>query len=378
LIINVRHCDSQTPYEREEQSMTTRLIFVGGFLGAGKTTLLLRAAGRLAEQGHRVGVVMNDQSSNLVDTALAGEQALPRVEVAGGCFCCRFPDLLASIRELQATAAPDIILAEPVGSCTDLAATVLRPLQTYHPDQYQLAPLTILLDPLRETARFPTVVDYLYQKQLAEANMIVLNKRDLLDLAAERAHVERLQARHPNAEVLSLSAKTGDGMAGWLARCITGTSAIEQALELDYGLYAEAEACLGWLNATGTLTAEQQFAPSDWLVATLGTLEQRFAEQGAEVAHVKLHMHTPTGAIKASLTQAGQPISWDLRMGSAPVNRARFILNARVNTDPRTLEAIVRQTIAAAGARPALRSELTFLECFSPLPPQPTYRLLPA
>ena len=49
--------------------MTTRLIFVGGFLGAGKTTLLLRAAGMLAEQGQRVGVVMNDQSSNLVDTA---------------------------------------------------------------------------------------------------------------------------------------------------------------------------------------------------------------------------------------------------------------------------------------------------------------------
>src|SRR6476659_9342995 len=200
--------------------MTTRLIFVGGFLGAGKTTLLLRAAGMLAEQGHRVGVVMNDQSSNLVDTALAGEQALPRVEVAGGCFCCRFPDLLASIRELQATAAPDIILAEPVGSCTDLAATVLRPLQAYHPDQYQLAPLTILLDPLREAEGFPTVVDYLYQKQLAEANLIVLSKRDLLDPAAAHAHIERLLARHPHAEVLSLSAKTGAGLESWLARCM--------------------------------------------------------------------------------------------------------------------------------------------------------------
>jgi len=358
--------------------MTTRLIFVGGFLGAGKTTLLLRAAGMLAEQGRRVGVVMNDQSSNLVDTALAGEQALPRVEVAGGCFCCRFTDLLASIRELQATAAPDIILAEPVGSCTDLAATVLRPLQTYHPDQYQLAPLTILLDPLREPARFPTVVDYLYQKQLAEANVIVLNKRDLLDSAVERAHIERLQARYPDTKVLSLSAKTGAGLEGWLAHCLSSASAIDQALELDYGLYAEAEACLGWLNATGTLTAEQQFAPTDWLAATLGALERRFAEQGAEVAHVKLHMHTPTGALKASLTQAGQPISWDLRAGGAPAHSARFILNARVNTDPHTLEAIVRQTIAAADTRPALRSDLTFLECFSPLPPQPTYRLLPA
>jgi hypothetical protein len=89
-------------------------------------------------------------------------------------------------------------------------------------------------------------------------------------------------------------------------------------------------------------------------------------------------MHTPNGALKASLTQTGQPISWDIRAGGQPANSARFILNARVNTDPRTLEAIVRRTISESNTRPALRSDLTFLECFSPLPPQPTYRLMPA
>ena len=76
------------------------------------------------------------------------------------------------------------------------------------------------------------------------------------------------------------------------------------------------------------------------------------------------------------------------RVVTAAVDRMTFLnpvfvgelltLNARVNTDPRTLEAIVRRTLAEGGARPALRSDLTFLECFSPLPPQPTYRLLPA
>jgi G3E family GTPase len=358
--------------------MSTRLIFAGGFLGAGKTTLLLRAAAMLAEQGRRVGLVTNDQSSNLVDTALASDQALPRVEVAGGCFCCRFPDLLAAIRELQATAAPDIILAEPVGSCTDLAATVLRPLQKYHPGEFQLAPLSILIDPLRQPERFPTVVDYLYQRQLAEANLIVLSKRDLLAPAAEHEHIQRLQARHPEAEVLSLSANTGEGLSKWLVRCLTGADAIEQALELDYERYAEAEACLGWLNATGTLAAEAPFAPAEWLAATLGALEQRFADQSAEIAHVKLHLRTPGGALKASLTQLGSPISWDVREGGSPAGSAQFTLNARVNTDPGTLEAIVRHTIAQIGAQQSLRSELTFLESFSPLPPQPTYRLLAA
>lgn len=106
--------------------MKPRLVLVGGFLGAGKTTLLLRAAELLTARGVRVGLVMNDQGGGLVDTALARAQAAPVVEVAGGCFCCRFPDLVEGLRLLRQTVAPQVILAEPVGSCTDLMATVLR------------------------------------------------------------------------------------------------------------------------------------------------------------------------------------------------------------------------------------------------------------
>lgn len=49
--------------------MTTRLIFVGGFLGAGKTTLLWEAALKLSQKGLRVGLITNDQAPELVDTA---------------------------------------------------------------------------------------------------------------------------------------------------------------------------------------------------------------------------------------------------------------------------------------------------------------------
>lgn len=100
--------------------MTTRIAIVGGFLGAGKTTLILATARRLVERGYRVGLVTNDQGEDLVDTALAADATIPVAEVAGGCFCCRFPDLLAGLQRLQEVAEPDVILAEPVGSCTDL------------------------------------------------------------------------------------------------------------------------------------------------------------------------------------------------------------------------------------------------------------------
>src|SRR5204862_7717856 len=100
-----------------------RYIMVGGFLGAGKTTALLRRGEHLAAQGIRVGLVTNDQSSGLADTALFSASGVPVEEITGGCFCCRFNSLTDAADRLTRRIAPDVFLAEPVGSCTDLKAT---------------------------------------------------------------------------------------------------------------------------------------------------------------------------------------------------------------------------------------------------------------
>ena len=47
----------------------TDLVLVGGFLGAGKTSLLFEMAKRLNKQGKKVGLITNDQASELVDTS---------------------------------------------------------------------------------------------------------------------------------------------------------------------------------------------------------------------------------------------------------------------------------------------------------------------
>jgi G3E family GTPase len=213
--------------------VATRLVLVGGFLGAGKTTLLLEAARRLTAAGHRVGMVTNDQGEQLVDTAMAQRSDLAVVEVAGGCFCCRFPDLLTSIRRLQETVAPDIIFAEPVGSCTDLVATVLRPLRAQYPDQFELAPLTILIDPQRGLEGFPATVDYLFHRQLAEADLVVLSKSDLLDWDDASKRLDQLAGAYEGARVMGVSAKSGVGLDEWLEACLTQTATFAQALDID-------------------------------------------------------------------------------------------------------------------------------------------------
>src|SRR6266849_6706500 len=126
-----------------------RYIMIGGFLGAGKTTSVVRLAQHLTDQGLKVGLITNDQGSELVDTALLRSRGFLTEEIPGGCFCCRFNSLLDAARRLTAGAHPDFFIAEPVGSCTDLVATVAYPLRRIYGSDYTVAPLSVLLDPVR-------------------------------------------------------------------------------------------------------------------------------------------------------------------------------------------------------------------------------------
>src|SRR5262245_18891868 len=134
---------------RREVRVKADYIMVGGFLGAGKTTALLKLAAHLTEQGRRVGLITNDQSQGLVDTALANAHGVPVEEITGGCFCCRFDSLTTAAERLTEAARPDVFLAEPVGSCTDLRAAVQYPLRRLYGAHYRVAPLSVLVDPIR-------------------------------------------------------------------------------------------------------------------------------------------------------------------------------------------------------------------------------------
>jgi Ni2+-binding GTPase involved in maturation of urease and hydrogenase len=368
-----------------------RLILVGGFLGAGKTTLLAQAGQRLTAEGHRVGLVTNDQAPGLVDSGVLRTTGADVGEVAGGCFCCRFDTLLTVTRDLFAQHAPDIIIGEPVGSCTDLSATVLQPMKAYHRDLFTTAPFSVLVDPdrLREALEprlaspHPASVRYIMRKQLEEADIIVLNKVDTLQ-AEDRAELTAAASeRYPQAQIMAISALTGAGVDTWLAAVLAGAPGGRRIVEVDYDLYAEGEAVLGWLNADVKVTTRPATAgvpytdagDTDWRLFALNILE-RTAEtcraQGGEIAHLKVLVSAEGGDIVANLTSnAGTPAARGAITGAPTA--AQLTVNARVALGPEALEAIVRAAIAeVAGA--ALCAEITHLESFRPGRPQPTHR----
>jgi G3E family GTPase len=350
----------------------TQLILVGGFLGTGKTTLIQRAAQLLQQRGLRVGLVTNDQAGDIVDTALAHTHQLPVVEVSGGCFCCRFADLQVAIAHLQQTIAPDVILAEPVGSCTDLAATVMRPLRAFHADTLQIAPLTILVDPQRDLQGFVAAVHYLYQQQLAEAELIVVAKADTLAPPTLAAHQQVLQQRYPDRPIVAMSAHDDARIIDWLDRVLSSV-ATPRRLELDYLQYATAEASLGWLNATLQLTSTRPFLIESWLTGALFVCDHALLAEGAAIAHLKMHAQTADTHAKVSVTGTGLPPIWDDVPRQIATTSATVLVNARVSAPPQVLAAALQQIVANSPSYVSVA--IMTQDCFQPAPPQPTYRM---
>src|SRR3989442_2273331 len=166
-----------------------RYLMIGGFLGAGKTTSVVRLAERLTKQGLHVGLITNDQGSELVDTAMLRSQGFATEEIPGGCFCCRFNSLVDAANKLTEQSRPDVFIAEPVGSCTDLVATVTYPLRRLYGEHFTVAAVSVLADSilamrvfgLDKGGGFSEKVLYIYKKQLEEADLIVISKCELLD-----------------------------------------------------------------------------------------------------------------------------------------------------------------------------------------------------
>src|SRR5262249_2138998 len=146
--------------------------------------------------------------------------------------------------------------------CTDLVATVTFPLRALYDGSFTVAPVSVLVDPIRalrvfgleKGGSFTEKIIYIYNKQVEEADIIVISKCDLLD----PQRLERLRRviaeRFPSKTILAVSSRTGANLTEWFSQITHDKQVAGTAMEVDYQVYADGEALLGWLNCTAQVS----------------------------------------------------------------------------------------------------------------------------
>jgi G3E family GTPase len=367
-------------------SSKARYIMIGGFLGAGKTTAVAKLAQRLTERGLKVGLITNDQGRELVDTQMLRAKGFATEEIPGGCFCCRFNSLVEAADRLTTASQPDVFIAEPVGSCTDLVATVTYPLRRIYGDHFTIAPVSVLVDPVRAArvlglesgGNFSEKVIYIYKKQLEEADILVINKLDLLGPErVEQLHAG-LAAQYPRATVLSVSAREGANLEAWFSKLEQDVHGSGPTMQVDYDIYADGEALLGWLNATVLLEAATPFDAERVLTSLARQIQDRLRVRHAEIAHLKM-TYSPDEALAGEIAAVNlvrndfvPELSLKL---PEPSKRGQLIINLRAENAPEALAQTVRDSLRAVEeSTSTLVAQLHHLEHFRPGRPTPTHR----
>lgn len=355
---------------------------VGGFLGAGKTTTIARLASHYRSAGKNVAIVTNDQAADLVDTLLLRSQGFQVGEVAGSCFCCNFDALTGAVESLSAEQRPDIVLAEPVGSCTDLVATVIRPLEQIYEQAFEIAPYGVIIKPSHgakilggEGQRgFSPKAEYIFRKQIEEADFVILNRVDELSGEEVDQLAGHLSEQYANIPVIRMSAKTGFGMDSLCEFLDRQGSFGQRVMDVDYDIYAEGEAELGWLNCQSQISSKERLDLDDFLMRLLGDLHHDLIGMDAEVAHLKvIGMAEGVYAVANLVSNANQPV---LSLPSRwQGTEADLVVNARVAVAPEELETLVRRKLLDVAAAKEATIDIRALQCFRPGRPVPTHRI---
>ena len=357
---------------------------IGGFLGAGKSTAIVGLARHLTDQGLKVGLISNDQGAGLVDTHLFQSHGFPVKEISGGCFCCKFDSLSAAADSLTEESKPDVFLAEPVGSCTDLVATVSYPLRRMYGDDVSIAPLSVLLDPERaarvlgmvDGRRLSDKVAYIYMKQIEEARIVVINKIDTLCQERLDALQAELRSRFPNKTIMQLSARNQIGIEDWYQELSKECDWLGEVLEIDYERYGEGEALLGWMNATVQIQLSSETDAVSFLSDWCESIRQQAIGSEVEIAHLKMTLSPQDGSGEVATVNL---VRSDFVPEAAqnlmdPFTKAEVVVNLRCEAAPEWIEAAFLSSIGELTEND-VQVELIHHEVFSPAPPQPVHRM---
>ena len=329
-----------------------RLMLFSGFLGSGKTTTMVATAKYLQERGIKAALVTNDLGENLVDTGYARLSGIPVAEISNGCLCHDVPHFVQTLNCVMEQENPDIIFAEPVGSCIGLVENVYREMDLHFADTFELAPFVALVDPNRyesiymhpENNTFDDEATYLYRTQLEDADTIVINKCDLITDEKLAEIKASLQRNFPDAAVVAISAREGKGFDAWVQTFAEGTYPSLHTANIDWEYLYSGDAHMGWYNKVFELESAQPVDLDKFCLAFTEAVGENFRAHNVEIAHFKVLGSAEGGFSKSALTSMHQTAALSDTLGK-PVVHAQVNVNMRALTSPDKISEMIGEAL---------------------------------
>ncbi len=173
------------------------VLVLSGFLGSGKTTIVQRLLADARRQGLRIALISNELGALGIDRALLGAGGQAYVELEGGCVCCELSDdLVETLARLEREVDPDRFVIETSGVALpyDTQLNFWRePVRDFIGDD--IAVVVVNAEQLFEGRD----LEGTFEDQVQSADLLILNKLDLVPEAEWPALERRLRGLEPEA-----------------------------------------------------------------------------------------------------------------------------------------------------------------------------------
>lgn len=183
--------------------MRTPITLITGPLGSGKTTLLRHI---LAMQPGKIAIVMNEFGEIAIDAKVVEGKNVRITELGGGCVCCSLlGEFEAAVKEIIQKISPDRIVVETTGLAEPEA--LVFDIQEALP-RCRLDGVVSVID-ADMLIRFPEM-GHTTRLQIEGADILLLNKIDLIQLEQIEPLEKKLREINPTATVVRIERCTID------------------------------------------------------------------------------------------------------------------------------------------------------------------------
>lgn len=350
-------------------------MVVSGFLGAGKTTTMIALGEHMNKTHGTVGIIANDLGANLVDTNLTQTSGCTVEEIASGCICYQMDNTIDKIRRLRDRDGATFVMSDIPGCGVGALDHVYHRLARENADEFTLAPFTVIVDPERLKMIMPEKADinlpeelvYLLQLQLEEADLVVLNKIDLLTDDERERYLAFLRQACPDVAVLAISALERTGIDELADFVTTHTSALKNFSVRDDEKFAAAEEKLTWYNRRMFFkTIDGAKIDCNQVVDDLiEGIRMGLIERKRNVPHLKTFASAGAGDFnKCSLIGVDYDIEHTAEF-LRDHKKMSMIVNARAVCESRPFARLVDDALDDVCERYNLDCQVFFTECFN-------------